>query len=379
SGKVVKLTRVGGTFVAPVYVTSPPKDATRLFVATRSGVIWEVRGGVRRWQPYLDLSGRVGDTAEQGFGGIAFHPDFADNGLFYVHFPNVDGDNEVLEFRETAGNINRADPDSERQVLFVDMPGDHHNGGQISFGPDGYLYLGIGDGGKGPNDEVAVGHGQIRGSLMGNILRIDPTGDEPLEYSVPTDNPFIGETDIHGDPVRPEIWSYGLRQPWRFSFDRANGDLYIADVGSSSREEFDYLPAGQVANFGWPCFEGSLSKAHWGFDCDWSVPHTPPVHEYGTGSSWCSAMGGYVVRDDRLTDLAGYYLYSDFCSGALKAFTMVDGEAVDDQRVTISPLSDSAIPPNAVRNPSSFGEDARGRVYIVSLTAGEVYRIDPST
>jgi glucose/arabinose dehydrogenase len=239
-------------------------------------------------------------------------------------------------------------------LLTIPKPYENHNGGMLQFGPDGYLYLSVGDGDPGALHPPGF-YAQRRDVLLGSILRIDPTGGDP--YGVPGDNPFLG-----ADGVRPEIWAYGLRNPWRFWIDHATGAMLIGDVGSTSREEIDYVPRGRSgSNFGWPCFEGTVR-----FDeasaCEDPVP---PLHDFARADGVCAVIGGVVVRDPRIPALAGRYLYGDLCAGTVTALTIAEGRVSQTDVLDVS-----------VRGLSSFGVDGAGRVYLTS-TRGEVLRLDP--
>jgi glucose/arabinose dehydrogenase len=348
AGRGVRLVRVG-SFDSPVYVTSPPRDRRRIFVVERTGKIRVVVGGKRRARPFLDLTGDISSGGERGLLSMAFAPDYAKTGRFYVYFTDRNGDIRIQEFRRSNANVaNRA---SRRQILFIrHQPNANHNGGLLLFGPDGYLYTGVGDGGSAgdpPNNA------QNLNSLLGKLLRIDPRPGRPLS---PPSNPFVGRGG------RDEIYAFGLRNPWRFTFDR-NGALYIGDVGQNAYEEIDYEPRGAAAgrDFGWSCFEGRHT-----YDGSRHCPNpTPPVLEYGHGGGECSVTGGVVVRDRRLAGLVGRYVYGDFCVGKVRSFKIQGGKASGDRGIGLT-----------VPSLSSFGVDARGHVYATSLN-GPVYRLSP--
>jgi glucose/arabinose dehydrogenase len=344
----VKLVRVG-RFDSPLYVTAPPGDTRRLFVVEQTARIRVVVGGKRRARPFLDLSRDITAGGEQGLLSMAFAPDYASSGRFYVDFTDRDGNTRVQEFRRSSGDPNRADPGSRRQVLFVRQPYPNHNGGLLLFGPDGYLYVGMGDGGS---EGDPHNNAQNLESLLGKLLRIDP---RPGAKRAPSSNPFVGR------PGLDEIYAYGLRNPWRFSFDSKTGALYVADVGESSWEEVDYERSGAARgrDFGWSCFEGRHR-----FKPSRRCPNpTPPVLEYSHGGGACSITGGVVVRDRNLAGLYGRYLYGDYCTGRVRSFRIAHGKATGDRGtgLTVSSLS-------------SFGVDGRGRVYATSLN-GAVYRL----
>jgi glucose/arabinose dehydrogenase len=344
----VRLVRVG-RFDSPVYVTAPPGDRRRLFVVEQTGRIRVLVGGKRRSRPFLNLSGRITSGGERGLLSMAFAPDYAKSGRFYVDFTDRRGDTRIEEFRRSKGDANRADPASRRSILFIRQPYPNHNGGLVLFGPDGYLYVGMGDGGSAGDPENRA---QNLDSVLGKLLRIDPSQGAARS---PSSNPFVGRAG------RDEIYAYGLRNPWRFSFDRKTRDLYIGDVGQDKREEIDYAAGGGAAgrDYGWSCWEGKRR-----YDGSRRCPNpTAPVLDYGRGGGECSVTGGVVVRDPRLPALAGRYVYGDFCTGVLRSFRIVNGKATGDRRVGLR-----------VQSLSSFGEDARGRVYAVSLS-GPVYRL----
>ena len=340
-----------GDFVDPVYVTSPPADGDRLFVVERGGRIRVARGGAVT--TFLDISSLVRAGGEQGLLSMAFAPDYAASGRFYVYYTDPGGDIRIEEFARAAPD--QADAGSRRTVLVQEHSQyPNHNGGQLQFGPDGYLYASLGDGG-GAGDPLRAG--QSLTTLLGKLIRIDPRPQAGAPYTVPGDNPLAGT-------ARPEIWAYGLRNPWRFSFDRATGDLTVGDVGQGAWEEVDFAPAaagrGRGANFGWSCFEGTRPYAA---RCP-GATQAPPVLELSHSAGFCSITGGYVVRDPALTALFGRYLYADFCKPGLRSAVLAASGASDDREVGVS-----------VPSASSFGEDACGRVYVASLE-GPVYRLD---
>ena len=347
----VRLARIG-TFRSPVYVTAPPGDERRVFVVEQTGRIVVLQGGKRLRRPFLDLSGSVTAGGEQGLLSMAFAPDYARTRRFYVYYTARNGDNVVVEFRRSRGSANRANRSSRRLVLRMQDPYPNHNGGLLLFGPDRYLYIGTGDGGSAGDPENRA---QNLDSLLGKLLRIDPRRRSGSRYRSPQSNPFVGRSG------RNEIYAYGLRNPWRYSFDRRTGDLYIGDVGQGDVEEIDYAPRGAARgrNYGWSCFEGRRR-----FDGSRSCPGaTPPVHEYGRSGGECSVTGGIVVRDPGVPDLAGRYVYGDFCAGDIRSFRISGGRAENDRSAGLR-----------VASLSSFGEDARGRVYATSLD-GAVYRL----
>ena len=292
---------------------------------------------------------------------MAFAPDYSQSGLFYVYFTSRvgNGDVNVVEFRRIEANPSLADSDSGRLVLEIVKPWENHNGGMMQFGPDGYLYVSVGDGDSGVLHEPGA-FAQTVDDLLGNILRIDPrqSGDEP--YTVPPGNPFVGAPG-----ARPEIWAYGLRNPWRFWIDPVTGDMYVGDVGLGAREEIDYVAGGRGGgeNFGWPCFEGGLP-----FDTAATCTSpVPPLLEYDHSGGECGVIAGLVLRDPRLPALDGSFLYADLCGGELRTLRAAAGALVETEDVGIK-----------VQAPDSFGQDALRRVYVATLD-GAVYRIDPAS
>jgi glucose/arabinose dehydrogenase len=357
-----------GSFASPTYVTAPPGDARRIFVAEKGGAIRVVRDGSVLSEAFLTVP-NVHDSGEQGLLSLAFAPDYASTGRFYVAYndaaachPNCDI--RVDEFRR--GDDDHADPASRRRVLGIDHGAfENHDGGQLQFGPDGLLYLGTGDGGGG-NDPA--NNGQNPNVLPGKLLRIDPRATATSPYAVPASNPFFGPR-----PGADEVWAYGLRNPWRFSFDRVAGDLVIGDVGQDRHEEVDFQPHGfgGGANYGWRLYEGFERV----FEPTGPQPsdYVPPVFAYDHAGGTCSIIGGYVVRDQALPELAGRYVYGDYCRGDLRSLSLASGRAGGDAAVG-DPASATA-PPLHVAQLASFGEDALCRVYAVSQ-AGPVYRLE---
>jgi glucose/arabinose dehydrogenase len=351
----VKLVSIG-RFDNPVYVTAPPRDRRRVFVVEQGGRIFVVRGGRKRAKPFLDLSVKTDASGEQGLLSMAFAPDYARSGRFYVDYTDKGGDSHVVEY--TRADAERADPGSARQVLFQRQPEPNHNGGLLLFGPDDLLYVGFGDGGGGGDRHGRRGNGQDLGTWLGKILRIDPRPDGGRPYRVPGDNPFVGR-----DGARPEVYAYGLRNPWRFSFDRRTGAIAIADVGQDAIEEVSYRRRGRASgrNFGWRVYEGRSRYTE-----NESAPGAiPPVIERKHSRGSCSITGGVVVRDRALPGLRGRYLFSDICDSRILSARLSERRATGLRPTGLK-----------VESPSSFGEDARGRVYVASL-GGRVYRLAP--
>ena len=317
-----------------------------LYIAEKTGRVVAIRDGRVTGRPVLDLSDDVSLGGEQGLLGLAFSPD---GQSLYVNYTDVDGDTRIVGYAMQGDHVSRA---SRRQVLFVRQPYDNHNGGDLVFGPDGDLYVGLGDGGSGGDPH---GNGQSLGTFLGKMLRIRPTPTGPEPYRVPPDNPFVGDPG-----ARPEIWAYGLRNPWRYSFDPATGDLWIADVGQSAWEEIDRLPAGSPggANFGWNLLEGTHRYAG-------SAPPgaVPPVYEYSHATGGCVVIGGDVYRGSAIPALVGDYVFADFCAGTLQALRLQPGGSVTHQPLGVS-----------LPNVSSFGTGPDGELYVTSLDGG-VYRL----
>jgi glucose/arabinose dehydrogenase len=353
AGRGVKLVKVGN-FDQPLYVTAPPGDRRRIFVVGQAGRITVVRGGRKLPTPFLDLSSQVTAGGEHGLLGLAFAPGYASSGLFYVYYTGTDSKQHLVELHRKTDDL--ADPASARTIFVHDDPEANHNGGQLAFGPDGLLYVGTGDGGGGNDQHGAAGNAQNLTSPLGKILRIDPRASNGKPFTAPATNPFVDRAG-----ALPEIYAYGLRNPWRFSFDRTTGDLTIGDVGQDAVEEIDFARKDKArgANFGWRPFEGRKRIF------DESAPNArPPVRTKSHDDGWCSITGGYVVRDRAVPGLYGRYVYGDFCKGQLRSARLAAGRATGDQAIPGLP---------AISGLDSFGEDAAGRVYVVSQ-GGAIYR-----
>jgi glucose/arabinose dehydrogenase len=339
-----------------VYVTQPLADTSRLFILQRTGQIRVIHHGALLGTPFLDITTLVSPLGERGLLSMVFHPNYAHNGQFFVYYTDVNGAVTVARYRVSADS-NVADPSSAQIIISVPHSFTNHNGGQVAFGPDGYLYLAPGDGGTGG------ANGQDSTVLLGKVLRIDVNASAP--YVVPAANPFVARP-----PARPEIWAYGLRNPWRFSFDRLTGDLYIADAGESTWEEVDFQPAGSSGgqDYGWSIMEG----AHCFNPSTGCVTAglALPVFEYnhGLNNANCVIIGGYVYRGKRLPILGGRYFFADFCAGWIRSFRVQAGVAVD--------LQDHTAQLGTLSSINSFGEDALGELYI-TVQGGNVYRIAP--
>jgi glucose/arabinose dehydrogenase len=349
--------RVASGFDDPVDLQVPAGDRARLFVVEQRGRIRIVRNGALVTQPYLDIAARISSGGERGLLGLAFHPRYSENGRFFVNYTDLRGDTHISEFRAPV-NADQADPGSERELLFVRQPFANHNGGGLAFGQDGFLYIGLGDGGSGGDPQ---GNGQSLSTALGKILRIDVNTGTP--FGVPASNPFVSTGG-----ALPAIWAYGLRNPWRFSIDPANGDLYIGDVGQNAVEEVDYAPAGRGGlNFGWNIAEGTRCFRP-SAGCSFNGL-TAPVAEYDH-SAGCSITGGVVYRGCRLPGYHGTYFYADFCSGLIRSFRIQNGQATD-QRDWTAPLG------RGLGSITSFGRDDDGEVYLVDHD-GEIYKIVPA-
>jgi glucose/arabinose dehydrogenase len=346
----VRLQQVG-SFDLPLYVTAPPGDERRIFVVEQAGAVKVVRDGKVLEAPFLDIRDRVGAGGERGLLSLAFAPDYATSGLLYVDYTDTDGNTRIVEYRRRTGDV--ADPGSARLVLFQRQPEANHNGGLLLFGPDGLMYVGLGDGGGSGDLHGPRGNAQSLGTLLGKILRIDPRRSGSRPYTVPRSNPFVGRAGARG-----EIYSYGLRNPWRFSFDRRNGDLTIGDVGQEQVEEIDFVRSGRgrAANFGWRVFEGRDLYT----DGERAPGAIAPVITERHSDGNCSITAGVIVRDPALPAWAGRYVFGDLCRGKVETARLPSGE-----------VTDSGL---EVEQLSSFGEDAQGRVYAVSLS-GPVYRL----
>jgi glucose/arabinose dehydrogenase len=341
---------------SPLDLQAAPADRTRLFVAEQAGRIRIVRGGALVQAPFLDIAARISSGGERGLLGLAFHPRFADNGRFFVNYTDPAGDTHIAEFR---GGGDAADAASERTLLVVRQPFANHNGGGLAFGNDGFLYIGLGDGGSAGDPQR---NAQNLATPLGKLLRIDVDSGSP--FGIPAGNPFVGTPG-----TLPAIWAYGLRNPWRFAFDRATGDLYIGDVGQAAVEEVDVGLAARRGgeNYGWNVTEGSrcFSPAS---GCS-TAGITLPVLEYSHAEG-CSITGGPVYRGCRMPGYAGTYFYADYCSAFIRSFRLVDGR-VSEPRDWTSALG------RGISRVQSFGVDADGEIYILDAD-GELYAIGPA-
>jgi|GEM_PF-868073 len=347
----VQTQRVATGFSNPVGISNAGDGSGRLFIVEQSGRIWILDSNFNRLgQPFLDIRDRVTSGGERGLLSVAFPPDFATSQVFFVNYTNPA--TIVSRFRVSAGNPNQADPNSEVIYLTEPQPFSNHNGGDMHFSPDGYLYVGMGDGGSGDDPGNRA---QDLSTRLGKMLRLDVSQGAPAR--APTTNPFFGQSG-----VQPEIWSYGLRNPWRFSFDRATGDLYIGDVGQQRREEVTFEPAGMGGlNHGWRRMEGTRCNIP-SVNCnDGSL--TLPILEYDHSGGRCSITGGYVYRGTRFPGLAGSYFFGDFCTGELFGAHFVNGSW------SIAGTVQMGFPI------AGFGEDEAGEVYFANYS-GEIYRLE---
>ncbi|MCW5757890.1 MAG: PQQ-dependent sugar dehydrogenase [Phycisphaeraceae bacterium] len=356
----------------PIVLTHAPEDSGRVFVAEKRGVIRVVRDGVLLPTPFLDIDPLISSFGERGLLGLAFSPNYNDDGWFFVHYTNNSGNTVIARYSVSSENPDVADPDSALIILTQTQPFSNHNGGWIDFGPvDNYLYIALGDGGSSGDPQ---GNGQRLTTLLGKILRIDVLGepDPGKQYAVPADNPFVGTGNAE------EIWAYGLRNPWRNDFDPMTGDLYIADVGQGQREEVNYQrgdsPGGE--NYGWKCREGDICFST-ALPCPSSCainPFIDPVVVYDHGpTGGCSITGGMVYRGCQIDGLSGTYFYADFCTNRVWSFRMVDGEVTEFTLRTAQFGGISSI--------ISFGRDADGELYVLSQggTIRKVVPVAPGT
>jgi hypothetical protein len=342
---------VAGGFDQPVQVVDASDDSGRLFVVEQPGQVRIVRDGQVVPEPFLDITDRVGCCGERGLLSLAFHPDFANNGQVFVDYTDRNGNTVVARYKVSSADSDRIDPASAEVILAVEQPAANHNGGLLLFGPrDGYLYIGLGDGGGGNGQ-----NGQDLSTLLGKILRIDvDQRSGGLPYAIPPDNPFVEQPG-----ARPEIWALGVRNPWRFSFDRGSGDLWIGDVGSATYEEVNVQPAASSGgeNYGWDLMEGLECRAEGG--CDAFVA---PVSGFDRDEG-CVVTGGYVYRGSAMLNLEGVYLFADYCSGRVWGLL----RDASDAWVRLDPVETGL-------RISSFGEDAAGELYAVDIE-GAVYRL----
>jgi glucose/arabinose dehydrogenase len=346
---VLTVQQVASGLDNPVYLTSPPGDS-RLFIVEQPGRIRIIDNGQLVATAFLDIASRVGSGGERGMLSVAFHPQYKTNGFFYVYFTATNGDIRIERFT-VSPNANVANAASSKLILAVAHPRTNHNGGLATFGPDGMLYLGLGDGGGGGDPDL---NGQNQATLLGKLLRIDVNTGDP--YAIPSGNPFAGRTN-----ARPEIWAMGLRNPWRYAFDRTAGKLYIADVGQSATEEVNVATSTSAGlNYGWNVLEGSA--CYNSTACNKSGFEIP-VLEYAHVGAQCSITGGLVYRGNAMQELSGVYFYSDYCAGWVRSFKYDNGTAADQREWDVG----------NVGSVTSFGEDSAGELYMTSSN-GRIYK-----
>lgn len=356
SGLQIELQPVISGLDRPLGFAHAGDGSSRVFLVEKAGTIRILQDGRLNPTPFLDIMDRVNSqSSERGLLGLAFHPDFSETGFFYVNYTNQQGDTVISRFSAAAG-ANQADPGSEVILLTVSQPASNHNGGNLVFGPDGYLYIGLGDGGQAGD---VFGNGQNGRTMLGAMMRIDADGGTP--YGIPSDNPFLGNPD-----VLDEIWAIGLRNPWRYSFDRQTGDLYVADVGQNMYEEVNIQPASSTGgeNYGWPIMEGQHCYPE---DAPCSRDGLIlPVVEYDHGQG-CSITGGYVYRGQQYPVMDGVYFFSDYCTGRIWGLARsADGSW------KVAELLQSGL------QVTSFGEDEAGELYVLDFSGGTLYQIQAS-
>ncbi len=342
----------------PLFLTHSGDRSGDIFIVEKAGKILLAKNGKVQSTPFLDITSRVGSSgSEQGLLSVAFHPDYKSNGYLYVDYTDTNGNTVVARFT-AASDRNSADPSSFKKILGFDQPYANHNGGQLVFGPDGMLWIGAGDGGSGGDPH---GNGQNTNTLLGKILRIDVDHGDP--YAIPPDNPFA-----NGAGGKPEVWAYGLRNPWRFSFDSKTNDLYIGDVGQSNWEEIDFVSSSLKPglNFGWNQMEGTHCYPP-GSSCD-TTGITLPVAEYSHAPNNCSVTGGYVYRGTQFPAIDGVYFFTDYCSGRIWALTH-DASGTWTQ----TQVADGRA------GFSSFGVDGNGEIYVTDLSNGVIYHLTASS
>ena len=351
----IVLTSFGTGFTKPVCIKHA--GDSRLFVVEQDGIIKILTdSGTTLSTPFLNIDNLVGSNGnEQGLLGLAFHPNYATNGYFYVDYTNNAGDTVVARY-QVSSNANIADVNSAQILMTISQPYTNHNGGNIAFGPDGYLYIGTGDGGSGgdPNNNAQNGN-----SMLGKMLRIDVDSASP--YGIPNDNPFVNDAN-----TLDEIWFVGLRNPWRFSFDKQNGDMWIGDVGQNAIEEIDHIPNGTSGlNFGWRCYEGNATYNT--TNCSNASNYTFPVTQYNQGGNpyKCAITGGYVYRGTNFSNLNGLYLFADYCSGEIATYN-----PTTNTQDFFGSFNTSI---------STFGEDINGELYVAGLYDGVIYKIEDAT
>ena len=359
------LVKIAEGFHTPLYVTHAGDESGRLFVVEQSGLIRIIQDGLVWEEPFLDvrhkadwqggLAGLNVQFSETGLLGMAFHPDYEVNGIFFIYYTDHEVTSVLARYRVSETDPNQANPDSEQIVLTLAQPSRIHNGGMLAFGPDGYLYLALGDGGA----WHFAFSSQLLDHLLGSILRIDVSTDEQAGYTIPADNPFVDEPD-----ARPEIWSYGLRNPWRFSFDRVTGDLWIGDVGNAKYEEVNYQPASSKGgeNYGWPLWDAAVQGPHAIPRDEVTFPAFYYSHEHGL-----AVIAGYVYRGAAIADLYGVFLFGDFATGRIWTIYRRDDGGIQVAEIM---KTEHTI--------SSFGEDEEGELYLVDYFDGSIWKFVPS-
>ncbi|MFT5166269.1 MAG: glucose/arabinose dehydrogenase [Saprospiraceae bacterium] len=357
SAQEITLVQFATGFTAPVHIVNAGDE--RLFIVERFGKIKIIdEAGATLATPFLDISSQVNTNPnERGLLGLVFHPDYTNNGYFYVNYTRNDGDTRISRFSVDATDSNIADQSSETIIMEIAQPFWNHDGGNLVFGPDGYLYIGTGDGGDGGDPGNRAQNPQ---NLLGKMLRIDVDNGTP--YGIPADNPFVNDVN-----TLDEIWAIGLRNPWRYSFDRETGDLWIGDVGQGQWEEIDFEPAnsGGGFNYGWRCYEGNANYNTSG--CGSASDYMAPILDYNhSGFTHCSVTGGFVYRGCDNPDLKGHYIYADYCSGRFWSIVSDGAGGWNDQQVGSFPGYDI----------STFGEDVNGELYTARLTNGRIYKIN---
>jgi glucose/arabinose dehydrogenase len=371
SAQTLTKTLVTSGVQGAVYVTSPLRDYRRLFVVQLDGRIRIVKNGTLLTTPFLNVGAtglnKITWGGERGLLGLAFHPNYSQNGFFYICYTNLQGNPVIERYQANSSNPDIANAQSGTLVLGpISHPQSNHNGGCLQFGPDRKLYLGMGDGGGA--DDAGPGHapggnGQSGGTLLGKIIRLDV--DLPFPH-IPSDNPFIGDPQ-----VMDEIWALGVRNPWRFSFDRYTGDLWMGDVGQETKEEINFAPSGAAGlNYGWRCMEGFACTGLSGCTCN-APSLTLPVHDYDHGSGCASVTGGYVYRGRLIPNLEGTYFFADYCKRKVWSFKLVGGQVTNFLERTNEIVNTGGT----ISSIASFGEDALGELYLCDSSGGRVYRI----